>query len=271
MKSSDCKYKIIIQFDGTRYSGWQIQNLPILTVQREINNALEMIFKKAIRTTGSGRTDAGVHAKEFHIVFIAPFVIEHKKLVRALNANLPNDIMVLDSSFVDMQFNVTKDALSKEYRYFFSTADMGKPFAKKLMTHVKYDLDLESMKEACSLFLGTHDFKNFHCMGSAPNSTTRTITACEIYHIRNDDLSPIILGLVPDYYFLKIVGNGFLKQMVRLIMGSIWDVGRGRLENKDIINALGNSHFYHIAAVAPPEGLYKYNVQYPPDAFINSF
>jgi len=251
------RYKIIIQFNGSQYFGWQIQTEKTPTVQREFNKALKSIFKAEIKTTGSGRTDAGVHAREFHIVFFAPFEIEHKNLIKALNGNLPDDIRAISSCFVDSEFKVTSDAKSKEYRYFFTTEEVGKPFSGVLMAQVKYELDISKMRQACGAFVGTHDFQNFHCLGSSPNSTTRAVTECELVYVAED-----IMGLVPSYYYLRIVGNGFLKQMVRLIVGAIWDVGRARLEVKDIEAALSSTDFHHIAPVAPAGGLYKFNVQY---------
>ena len=251
------RYKVVIQFNGSLYSGWQIQSGDTPTVQREFNKALKLIFKEEIKTAGSGRTDAGVHAREFHIVFTAPFVIEHHKLIRALNSNLAGDIKALASSFVDDKFRVTNDAVSKEYRYFFTTDEVGLPFSNHLMVHVRYSLDIELMKEACVSFVGTHDYKNFHCVGSNPHSTVRTITECELVYVPED-----IMGLVPNYFYLRIKGNGFLKQMVRLIVGAIWDVGKKKISIKDINATLVSPDFHHIAAVAPASGLYKFNVEY---------
>ena len=125
------------------------------------------------------------------------------------------------------------------------------------MALVSYDLDLDRMRLAAKAFVGKYDFKNFHCLGSDPVSTIRSVTYCDIEALAEDPG-----GLLPQRYYLKIVGDGFLKQMVRLIMGAIWDVGRGRLEVLDIKNALDSNEFKHIAPVAPPVGLYKYKVQY---------
>lgn len=251
------RYKIIIQFNGTNYFGWQIQNQNVPTIQLEVNRALKNIFKEQIKTVGSGRTDAGVHAWEYHVAFDAPFDIAHESLVRALNSHLPEDIRVLESEFVSDNFRPTNDAKSKEYQYLFTTESIARPFSRLLMEYVKYDLDLKLMEEACALFVGKHDFKNFHCLGSDPQSTVREIYKCQIFKERAvNELN------LPGFYRFHIEGNGFLKQMVRLIVGAVWDVGKGRLHLTDIEDALLAKSFKHIAPVAPPGGLYKYKVHY---------
>lgn len=251
------KYKVIIQFNGSRYHGWQIQDRKTLTIQGEFNRALKVIFKEDIKTLGSGRTDAGVHAIEFHVVFRPSFSLDLEALVKALNGNLPMDIRAISAQQIGENFRPTYDAISKEYRYYFTTDQNGLPFSKSMMTYLNYKLDLKLMNQACKVFIGKHDFKNFHCLGSEPSSTVREIFECEV--LRVDKLKDFVL---PAGFYLRIKGNGFLKQMVRLIMGALWDVGRGKLTPEQVGEALRSSEFKHIAAVAPPNGLYKYNVQY---------
>ena len=250
------RYKIVIQFNGQNYSGWQIQNEPIITVQLKINKALEVIFKQKIKTTGSGRTDTGVHAKDFHVVFDAPFEIAHPNLVKALNGNLPGDVRVLSSGYVHSEFRPTNDAIEKEYRYYFTTEAEGSPFYAHTMSYVKYPLNFDLMQAACNAFVGEHDFLNFHCVGSEPNSTVRTIRSCELIQCEAGDM-------YPEHFYIRIIGDGFLKQMVRLIVNAVWDVGRARLEVSDIVGALISKEFKHISAVAPANGLIKYKVLYP--------
>lgn len=250
-------YKIVAQYCGKKYFGWQIQNDDTPTVQAAVNSALRKIFKEEIKTTGSGRTDAGVSSLDQHIVFKAPFEIPLGSLVKAVNSHLPDDIFIKMAEIVDDNFRPTNDAISKEYRYFFTDDSYNLPITRELMSYVRFDLNVSKMKLACEEFIGEHDFKNFHCLGSEPASTVRKITRCELVSVNAGEG-----GLLPNHYYIRIEGNGFLKQMVRLIVGAIWDVGRGKLEVSEIKKALESSEFKHIAPVAPALGLYKFKVEY---------
>jgi len=253
------KYKVVIQFDGHGYFGWQIQNQSSSspTVQEIFNKALKVIFKEAIKTIASGRTDTGVHSLAHHVVFEAPFEIPTEKLLRALNSNLPSSIRAIACEFVDEKFRPTYDAKDKEYRYFFSNKENQSPFTRHYMSNISYSLDLDLMEQACRLFVGTHDFKRFHCVGSQPSSTTR-----EIFEIQLFEEVACFNGIIPEHYSIRIRGNGFLKQMVRLIVGAVWSVGRGKLSLSEIELALSCPNGEHVSAVAPPEGLFKFSVQY---------
>ncbi len=249
--------KVIISFDGTGYFGWQIQNVDTITVQGEFNKALEKIYKTKVKTIGSGRTDAGVHSLQHHVVFNPPFDIPKSSLIKALNSNLPDNIRATECKSVNDGFRPTNDALRKEYQYFFTNSSIATPISRLYMTNVRYKLDFEMISKACELFVGEHDFKSFHCLGSEPNSTVRIIEKCELVKYGS-----VIAGAIPVHYGIRIVGNGFLKQMVRLIVGAIWDVGRGKLSLEDIEIGLAKADGNHIAPVAPPQGLFKISVDY---------
>ncbi len=251
------KYKAIIQFDGKDFFGWQIQNQTSPTVQEIVNKALEAIFKVPIKTIGSGRTDTAVHAFEHHVVFEAPFEIPCDGLQKALNANLPESIRALAVDQVSKNFRPTNDAKSKEYRYFFSNLEVFPPFLRNHMANISYELDLELMQQACSLFQGKHDFRSFHCTGSNPSSTVR-----EVYHCGIQTADVAMGGVVPAHYVITVQGNGFLKQMVRLMVGAIWAVGRKKLSLSELEREINTPSGKHLSAVAPPQGLYKFSVEY---------
>jgi tRNA pseudouridine38-40 synthase len=249
--------KVIIQFDGHEYLGWQIQKDMGPTIQEVFNNALKKVYKENLKTIGSGRTDTGVHSLQHHVSFKPPFDIPLDRITKALNTHLPDSVRAISCKTVDDSFRPTNDALGKEYHYFFSNLETQPPMIRNYMTNITYNLDFEEMKNACKLFIGKHDFNTFHCVGSDPSSTIRTISKCEIL-IAPEAMS----GAVPVHYVIKVAGNGFLKQMVRLIVGSIWAVGRGKLELSEISKALSEGPKKHLSPVAPPEGLFKFSVEY---------
>ena len=249
--------RLKISFDGSEFLGWQNQKDFSPTIQGTLNNALKKIYKQDISTIGSGRTDAGVHAKDLYVAFSAPFEIPLDSLVKALNSHLPDSIRALEAIFVNDQFRPTFDARYKEYRYYFTNMKIPSAHFSKYMSNISYELDFKLMTKACSLFVGEHDFQDFHCKGSDPASTIRMIYKCKLI-----EESGSFGGILPDHYYLQVIGSGFLKQMVRLIMGTVWNVGRGKVGLRDIAEHLHSPTGKHLAPVAPPNGLFKYAVEY---------
>ncbi len=252
-------YKLHLSFRGTRFLGWQKQKDFRPTVQDDLEKALRVIFKSdLIHTIGSGRTDTGVHSLGHVVKLSAPFEIAPKNLVRALNSNLPVDIRVHEASFCSENFRPTNDALKKEYKYLFTTNAQLGPFQFDTIANYPYELDFEKMRCASKLFIGRHDFRAFSCVGSEPNSTIREIYECELI----TNIEPNMQGIFPEYHMIRVVGNGFLKQMVRLVVGSLWHIGRGKLGPDAIVDALSGIEFQRIGEVAPPQGLYKVKTWY---------
>ena len=251
------KVKILFEFQGSNYFGWQKQKGEVKTVQREIERALEAIYKERVKTVGSGRTDAKVHSLHHHAVFTAPFEIPVESIVLGLNSHLPLDIRVVEATSVPDDFNITRDAKSREYRYLFTNNSVANAFQTNLVTNLSYDLNIDLMKQALKVFEGTHDFSDFHTKGSNPSSTIRTIFETELLSVETNTH-----GIFPDHYCVRIVGNGFLKQMVRLIVSSCWKVGQGKLSISEIERALKSPSGKHLAPVAPGVGLYKYHTKY---------
>jgi tRNA pseudouridine38-40 synthase len=251
-------YKLILQYKGTRYLGWQVQPESAgLTVQGELNRALKTVSKSdEVRSLGAGRTDAGVHALGQVAKVGMPLQIPPENLIKALNVNLPDDIRIIAAEISDAEFFPTVHAKSKEYHYRFTCSRTFTAFQNDLIQNHPFELDLEKMREACKILIGKHDFTNFYCEGTEVASHIREIYECEILEIPQDQ------WMLPSHYVFRIVGNGFLKQMVRLLMGAVWNVGRGKIMVADLQNALGPTKLSKLGPVAPPNGLYMARVNY---------
>ena len=239
--------KITIQYNGSNYCGWQKQP-DSLGIQGTIEKAIYDITKEEVKLTGSGRTDAGVHALGQVANFKLSSGIPADRLPNALNAKLPKDISIIECKEVDDEFHSRYSAKGKRYRYLIYNSPYRSPIYKDTSYHVRYDLDFDKMcKEAQSL-IGTHDFKGFMSSGSSVVDTVRTIYSIDI--TKNDDLIVI-----------EVEGNGFLYNMVRIIVGTLVDIGRGRIKNNmsEIINSMSRSKTGH---TAPAHGLFLKKVDY---------
>lgn len=252
-------YRITVQYKGTQYSGFQIQ-LSDKTIQGEINSVLKVLSKSEdIKSIGSGRTDAGVHALAQVMRIEIPVDIPVIGLVRAMNSLLPEDIRVMDAVVVTNEFHPIYSAKSKEYNYVFTTDEVISPFARELMTHFPFELDIELMKKGCQIFCGEHDFINYQCVGTEIESTVRKIMSCELVRFESSGHWGNLAG---EYYVLKVVGNGFLKQMVRLLMGALISLGKGKITLEDLEKSLKTPLKNRLGPTAPPQGLYLKEVHY---------
>ncbi len=206
---------------------------------------------------GAGRTDAGVHALGQIAKVTMPLSIPPESLVKALNGNLPDDIRVIFAENSDEAFHPTIHAKSKEYHYHFTSQRMFTAFQNDLIANYPFDLDLEKMRQACKILVGEHDFTNFYCEGTEVSSHVRTIFSCDIIEIQQGEWQ-----MLPSHYSFRIKGNGFLKQMVRLLVGAVWNVGRGKISLEEFRSALGPTKVQRLGPVAPPNGLYMVRVNY---------
>jgi tRNA pseudouridine38-40 synthase len=185
-----------------------------------------------------------------------PFFIEDESLLKAMNSNLPDDIRVLRIESCEDSFNPLRDAKKKEYRYKFTNDRIPNPLTNDYIVNYSFEVDFETMDKACKLFIGHKNFNQFFTQGSVVKTTQRSIYECEILRVSGVD------QLYPDHYCLRVVGSGFLKQMVRLIMGTIWNVGRGKVSLQDLEISLAGEGKDKLAAVAPAAGLFLYKVDY---------
>jgi len=249
-------YKVSTEYRGQNFFGWQIQTRE-KTIQGEINQALAKLCKsKDLKTLGSSRTDAGVHAKDQVFKASLPVDIPLKGLVDGLNSLLPRDIKILKACRSDANFHPLRDAKWKRYSYLF-TSDSTSPFSWDLIAKAPGALDINLMREGAKLFLGTHDFANFRCTGTDVPTTIREILEIELK--KESSTGP--WGEF-SYYSLEIKGRGFLKQMARLIMGSLWNLGRGKITTEQLKDAIEMKTQGKVGPVAPPQGLYLKEIQF---------
>ncbi len=253
-------YKIKIQYNGYGYYGFQTQRNPKLpTIQDKIENAIKAISKSDdLRVLGSGRTDAGVHAFGQVVKISMPLNIDPESLVKALNVNLPKDIKVIKAALTDEAFHPISNAESKEYRYYFKCSFEKEPFLDNLLTIVSAkDLNLEKITDALSILEGEHDFQNYFTVGTPVKDTIRTIYEAELLTVPTEDIWE------SGALCVRLVGSGFLKQMVRLLMGAIIDIGKEKLKVSEFESSLNQSFEKKLAALMPANGLYLYKVNYP--------
>ncbi len=242
------KYKIELQYQGTNYRGWQIQPHQV-TIQETVSNALSRLAGIRIPVTGAGRTDSGVHAIQQVAHFHFPDKESVPDLKRALNAVLPWDIRVVDLAEVPGSFHARKSALKKRYDYRFYTGEVFPPFLHNLALHLNHGFRLKPAEKAASYLDGTHDFSAFTGAGSSVEDRVRTVSFSGFIK-KGSDLT------------YRIEANGFLLYMVRNIVGTLIDVGCGRIEASDIPSILASLDRNQAGPTAPPQGLYLARIWY---------
>ena len=242
-------YQMILQYDGTRYSGWQKQGNTSNTIQGKLENVLSKMADSDIEIHGSGRTDAGVHA----LAQVANFKCNTPKncnqIQDYLNEYLPLDIRVLSVKEVSLRFHARLNASRKHYRYVINTNPVADVFSRKYMTHLPYSYDIDAMKKAAGLLLGEHDFKSFCENKHMKKSTVRTIHSIT-FSLENGILS------------IDFTGNGFLYHMVRILVGTLLEIGEGKRMPDDITSILSEKNRPAAGFTAPPQGLYLVEVFY---------
>lgn len=243
------RYKCIIAYDGTRFSGYQVQPNK-RTVQSDFEAVLSKMHKgENVKVSASGRTDAGVHAKGQVIHFNSPLPISEDKWELALNSLLPDDISVLKVEKASETFHARFDASGKEYRYFLYLSRKRDPFQRNFAYHFPYPLDIALMKKASQYLLGTHDFSSFCSAKTEIEDKVRTIEAIEIRQ-EGQSLS------------FRFVGNGFLYNMVRILVGTLLEVGSGDRKPAEILDILEKKDRRFAGKTAPANGLYLWEVFY---------
>lgn len=241
--------KIIIQFDGTKYYGYQKQKNDI-TIQSVIEESLFKLLGKPIDLIGCSRTDAGVHALGYTANFHTETNIPPEKISYALNPLLPEDISIIKSELVNDEFHARFSAVNKTYKYLFYTSTHVNPLLNNRAWHIKKELDFNSMQIAASQICGTHEYDAFRAQGGYAKTTTRTIFYTKIKQE------------YPDIYSVEICGDGFLYNMVRIIAGTLVYVGEGKIKPSDIPSIIESKDRKKAGITAPPYGLYLYKVEY---------
>lgn len=244
-------YKLTIAYDGTKYSGWQIQE-NALGIQPIIQEKIRIVLKEDIKLIGSGRTDAGVHALGQVAHFKCEKPVDSFKLLRSLNGMLPPEIRVHSCAQVPLDFHAQHSAKGKIYHYHLYLDEVMDPFIRLYRWHVRGRIDLEKLKDAAKKFLGTHDFTSFTNEadeGSAAKDPVRTIFR---------------LDLVPEKggIRLEFEGDGFLYKMVRNIVGTLIEVARGKRSVESIDELFAAKDRRQAGMAAPPQGLFLIQVHY---------
>lgn len=243
------RIKCIVSYDGTGFSGYQVQPGK-RTVQGELEKAIEKLNKgKSIRVSASGRTDAGVHARGQVIHFDTTLEIEPARWLIALNSLLPDEIAVHSVDIARPDFHARFDAVGKEYRYFLLPSKHRDPFQRNYAHQFQYELDLDAMREAAMKLLGTHDFTSFCSAKTEVEDRVRTLKKIDFFEEN---------GLL----VFRFIGDGFLYNMVRILVGTLLEVGTGRRAADSMLQLLEDQDRTKAGKTAPGHGLYLWKVFY---------
>ena len=241
------RYKCTVCYDGSQFHGFQTQD-NLRTVQTEIENALQIIHKEKVNIFGCSRTDAGVHAYGQIIHFDSAIDIPCWQMKRAINSRIPKDIFIKEIEKVSDEFHSRYNVSKKEYHYLIDIGEYNPIYYNYRYFPIYSNTDIDAMEEASKVFIGKHDFKSFTKNHQIEN------TVREIYNIsfeRNENLITI-----------KFVGNGFLHNMIRIIVGMLLEVGWGNLTKEDLNEILLKKDRTLAPKLAPANGLYLYKIHY---------
>ncbi len=248
-------FKLTIQYDGTDFHGWQMQS-DLRTVQGELTNALSLLEGRDVIVHGSGRTDAGVHAEGQVASVHLQREISPEKLRAAINGNVGRDLRVIKTEVVPDDFHARFSALEKTYRYRVITGPVLSPFWLRYAHHEARPLDLALMKGCASLFPGTHDWTAFSDTDTESENLERTITHLDLVRRWDDRGQAALLELT-------VTADGFLRYMVRSIVGTLLGAGRGEVDESRIASAIETGDRSLAGATAPAKGLALVEVRYP--------
>lgn len=242
-------FKLVVEYDGTDFFGWQRQeNLP--TIQGEIEKALSTILNQEIHISGSGRTDAGVHALGQVASFKAETDIDLQKLKKGVNSLIKHPIVVRELTRVNDDFHAQYKAISKEYHYVILNREDPCAVGRNFVWHIRHPLDVDRMNQCCALLKGEHDFKSFENTGSPRSSTIRKVFSSQVSSGQDHRL------------VFKICASGFLKNMVRNITGTLVDAGLSKIGVQEFKDILDGKDRTLAGATAPARGLFLFRVNY---------
>jgi tRNA pseudouridine38-40 synthase len=242
-------FKLIIEYDGTDFHGWQRQKKD-RTVQETIEKALAVITREPVAVIGSGRTDAGVHALGQVAGFKTRSRLDADSFFKGLNSLLPPDVVICACEQMPDAFHARFDVNAKHYRYCILNHDIAPAVGRRFVWHIRRPLDTTAMANAAPAFLGSHDFKAFEGAGSPRNHSVRIVTGSRLQATGDGKLT------------YDIEANGFLRFMVRNIVGTLVEVGLGKISAHEIQNILQSRDRSRAGATAPPQGLFLMKVMY---------
>lgn len=241
--------KLIIEYDGKDFNGWQKQPNK-LNIQGEIEKAIEKITGDKVELIASGRTDAGVHALGQVANFKTDSKIAIEKIPIAINSNLKKSILIKSAEEVDDRFHSRLTCKRKTYRYIINNSSMGTAIYRNLETNIPVKLNVLNMRKAIKFFEGEHDFKAFRASGTSNKSSIRKIYKAEIIEKENNRI------------YIELTGNGFLYNMVRIISGTLVDVGLGKISPEYVVEIINSKDRCKAGKTLQPQGLYLVKVEY---------
>jgi tRNA pseudouridine38-40 synthase len=271
------RIKLEIAYDGTRYHGWQRQ-VDVASVQATLEKVLKKITGESIFITGSGRTDAGVHALKQVAAFSTESILTSDSFYRAFNGFLPDDIRILTVEEVPMTFH-PRNAISKRYRYLIDDQRPFCPITRNYCWVHRSLLDVPTMQAAAEYLRGTHDFACFQSQGSPRKTTVRTIFDVSVQRLESRELcsrsgNAVSGSLLPPMIQIEVEANGFLYNMMRTITGTLVQFGiegrRGRSDPDRMKEIIASGNRSLAGPTAPAHGLYLVHVVYSGDSFLNS-
>lgn len=249
------KIALEVSYDGTNYAGFQRQNNHP-SIQGELEKALSQMSKVPVTVVGAGRTDAGVHALGQVVHFTTVLNIPIEKWPLALKNFLPEDIIVRRAYAVEDDFHARYDAVGKRYRYQIDLGPVPHIFHRRFSYHYPYKLDVQKMREAARYFIGTYDFSAFCASGSSVEDKVRTI-----YDVTIEEEETLLK--------IDLHGNGFLYNMVRIIVGTLLEVGIGKKEASEIPDIIASKERKRAGITVPAKGLILIKVEYPTHKLCN--
>lgn len=251
-------YLIYIQYLGYRYHGWAKQK-NAKTVQEMFDKTIKNVFPEIeFKTLGAGRTDAMVSANEFAVELFSSKVLDPSEIYEQLKSNLPLDINVLRVQEVDKDFRVINDAKTKEYRYFFSNENQNYPLSAPYMVNFKGPLDIDLMKKGAKIFIGEHNFRSYCYRSTGNNQYVREVIESKI--LSNNFLKA---NFFPEKSYMYIVrGPGFLRYQIRIMIGTLVDLGAGKISLEDIRTSLNGESEKRMGFIAPSSGLLLNKLEY---------
>ena len=242
---------LTLRFDGTNYHGWQVQQNAV-TVQQTLQNAIEAVFGVREGVVGCSRTDAGVHAEMFCVGFKTDSSMDCEQIIKALNFHLPCDIGVYACREVSAKFHPRYSCVTKRYVYRIWNSPHKNPFTRERYMHYPYPLDADSLHEVSQSFVGTHDFCGFASSGHSVEDTVRTVKAFNVTRCG-------------DEVFFRVEADGFLYNMVRIMVGTLLDIAAGKIAASDLPQIILSGERANAGKTAPACGLYLERVNYPND------